>query len=305
MSSMNRWKAIWLVLLGAASYGVLSTLVKLGYENGFTAGEITGSQALFGFTGLWLLCLPRLRKMKGLTGGAVIKLVLSGTVTGLTGYFYYLSLQVLEASVAVLLLFQFTWMGMLLGWILDKRAPNRFQWIAMAVVLTGTLLASGALSGSLEKIDGGGVALGLSAAVCYTLFICFSGRVAAHLPPLMRSTWIVTGAMIIVLSLMPPQFLWNGALDRGLWLWGILMSVFGMILPSYLLAKGAPFIETGLASVLGAVELPVVIICSALLLQESTGTVQWIGILFILLGVLLSEKKSATPHTATSAANPG
>jgi drug/metabolite transporter (DMT)-like permease len=70
------------------------------------------------------------------------------------------------------------------------------------------------------------------------------------------------------------------------------LSVFGMILPPYLYAKGAPVIETGLASVLGSVELPVVIICSALLLQESTGMLQWIGILIILAGILVSESRA-------------
>ncbi|NOU95501.1 EamA family transporter [Paenibacillus sp. LMG 31456] len=300
MTSLNRWTAIWLVLLGAASYGVLSTLVKLGYQNGFTPGEIIGSQNFFGFIALWLICLPQLRKMKGITLGTVLKLLFSGVFTGLTGYFYYLSLQVLDASFAVLLLFQFTWMGMLLGWLLDKKAPNRFQWLAMVLVLIGTLLSSGVLSGSWEGVNLGGVALGLLAAVCYTLFICFSGRVATHFPPLVRSTWVVTGAMMIVFILMPPQFLWNGSLDKGLWYWACLMSVFGMIVPSYFLAKGAPFIETGLASVLGAVELPVVIVCSALLLQESQGTLQWLGVVIILLGVFVSEKKIGRSPAKTS-----
>ncbi|MCR8631467.1 EamA family transporter [Paenibacillus radicis (ex Xue et al. 2023)] len=292
MTSMKRWKAVWLVLLGAASYGILSTLVKLGYQNGFTPAEITGSQNLFGFIMLWLICLPQLRKMKGITFGTVLKLMFSGAFTGLTGYFYYLSLQVLDASFAVLLLFQFTWMGMLLGWLLDKKAPNRFQWLAMIFVLIGTLLSSGVLSGSWEGVHLGGVVLGLLAAVCYTLFICFSGRVATQFPPLVRSTWVVSGAMTIVLILMPPQFLWNGSLDKGLWFWACLMSLFGLILPSYFLAKGAPFIETGLASVLGAVELPVVIVCSALLLQERQGPLQWMGIIIIIIGIFVSEKKT-------------
>jgi len=106
---------------------------------------------------------------------------------------------------------------------------------------------------------------------------------------------MITGAALIVLILMPPQFLWNGSLAQGLWKWGILLAVFGMILPPFLYAKGAPFIETGLAAVLGSVELPVVIICSALLLHEQTYLLQWIGIAIILLGVFVSERKTASP----------
>ncbi|PZE22736.1 EamA family transporter [Paenibacillus xerothermodurans] len=290
----NRWKAIWLILLGAASYGVLSTFVKLGYRNGFTPAEITGSQVLFGAVTLWLLSLFQLRSMKGITWSDIIKLLVSGAFTGLTGYFYYLSLQVLDASIAVLLLFQFTWMGVLLGWAADRRAPTGYQWGAMALVMAGTVLASGILAGSMERVSVQGVVLGLLAACCYTTFIWVSGRVAIHLQPLTRSTWMVTGAAAAVLSLMPPVFLWNGAMAEGLWFWAILLSVFGMILPPYLYAKGAPSIETGLASVLGSVELPVVIVCSALLLQEPTGAMQWVGIIIILAGVGMSERRPAS-----------
>ncbi|GAA4858614.1 DMT family transporter [Paenibacillus vulneris] len=295
MTSKNRWKAIWFVLLGAASYGVLSTFVKLGYQSGFSAAEITGSQVSFGFIVLWLLSLTKLRQMKGITPGIILKLVAGGTFTGLTGYFYYQSLQVLDASFAVLLLFQFTWMGMLLDWLVEKRLPTLFQWIAMVLTLAGTVLASGIVSGTVSRPSASGIGLGLLAACCYTMFIFFSGRVATHLPALFRSTWMITGAALIVLILMPPQFLWNGSLAQGLWKWGILLAVFGMILPPFLYAKGAPFIETGLAAVLGSVELPVVIICSALLLHEQTYLLQWIGIAIILLGVFVSERKTASP----------
>ncbi|MFE5319973.1 DMT family transporter [Paenibacillus sp. NPDC056579] len=291
MTSKNRWKAIWFVLLGAASYGVLSTFVKLGYQQGFSAAEITGSQVFFGFVVLWLLSLPQLRQMRGISGSIILKLLVGGMFTGLTGYFYYQSLQSLDASFAVLLLFQFTWMGMLLDWITERKAPTLFQWIAMVLTLGGTVFASGVLSGTLDRPSASGIGLGLLAACCYTVFIYFSGRVAAHLPALFRSTWMITGAAILVLTLMPPQFLWNGSLGQGLWMWGLLLSVFGMILPPFFYAKGAPHIETGLAAVLGSVELPVVIVCSALLLHESTYFMQWVGIAMILLGVIVSERK--------------
>lgn len=70
-----------------------------------------------------------------------------------------------------------------------------------------------------------------------------------------------------------------------------------MILPPYVFAKGAPHLDTGMAAILGAVELPVVIIVSGLLLGERTGWVQWLGIGLILAGIILSERKSAVKRT--------
>ena len=72
------------------------------------------------------------------------------------------------------------------------------------------------------------------------------------------------------------------------------MSVFGMVLPSYLYAKGAPFIETGLAAILGSIELPVVIVFSSVLLNETTSLTQWVGIVVILLGIVVSERKTGS-----------
>lgn len=284
----TNWKAIVLVLLGAASYGVLSTMVKLSYQAGFLPGEVTGSQVIFGAAALWLLCL--LSSSRGPASWSdKLKLLAGGSFTGLTGVFYYHSLQLLDASFAVLLLFQFTWMGMLLDWMLQGKRPTRRKGAAVLLVLLGTLLSSGLLAGGIERISLVGIGLGLLSAVTYTLFIYFSGRLSTSLPAMQRSAWMITGAAVLVSVIYPPEFLWSGALQQGLWLWGLLLSLFGMILPTYLFAKGAPHLDTGLSAILGSVELPVVILCSLWFLGETSGVPQWLGILLILAGMAVAE----------------
>ncbi|MDQ1912881.1 EamA family transporter [Paenibacillus sp. GD4] len=286
----TKWKASIYVLLGAASYGILSSIVKLGYAAGFSASEVTGSQVMFGAAMLWILCYTT-GSFRKVTKSSILKLLAGGSFTGMTGVFYYYSLQMLDASIAVLLLFQFTWMGLLLDWLLQGKRPGRNQGWAVLLILGGTLLATGFSYESLAQLDTLGLILGLLSAASYTFFIYFSGRLETGLPALQRSAWMITGASIFVAVIYPPQFLWNGALQEGLWLWGLLLSVFGMVLPTFLYAKGAPKLDTGLSSVLGAIELPVVILCSALLLGESSGLLQWIGIATILLGIAVSEMK--------------
>ncbi|CAG7639685.1 hypothetical protein PAESOLCIP111_04060 [Paenibacillus solanacearum] len=289
----ERTKASLLLLVGAASYGVLSTFVKLGYKDGFTPGEITGSQVAFGFIVLWLLCIPFYRKLKQMSFKAVLKLTGSGVFTGLTGIFYYFSLQNLDASFAILLLFQFTWMGMLLEWMLHGKKPGRHQIVAIVIILAGTLMASGLSGAALERLSFSGVGLGILAAASYTLNMYVSGRVATEVPTLFRSAWMVTGALLVVLLVYPPQFLWNGSIGSGLWFWASILGLFGMIIPPYLFAKGAPRLDTGMAAILGAVELPVVIVISGLLLGERTGLLQWLGIALIFAGIVVSERKNA------------
>ena len=54
---MEKFKYSLLVLFGACSYGVLSTIFKLGFINGFSAHQLLGGQYVFGWIGLLLLVL--------------------------------------------------------------------------------------------------------------------------------------------------------------------------------------------------------------------------------------------------------
>ncbi len=54
---MEKFKYSLLVLFGACSYGVLSTIFKLGFINGFSAHQLLGGQYIFGWIGLLLLVL--------------------------------------------------------------------------------------------------------------------------------------------------------------------------------------------------------------------------------------------------------
>ena len=47
-------KGIILVLIGACSFGILSTFVKLAYADGYSLSDVTGTQAFFGAILLWL-----------------------------------------------------------------------------------------------------------------------------------------------------------------------------------------------------------------------------------------------------------
>ncbi|TBL75716.1 EamA family transporter [Paenibacillus thalictri] len=292
MNAKKRLQASLLVLIGAASYGMLSTFVKLAYAQGFTASEVTASQVFFGAVVMWLICLPFWKQIRRIPFRIALKLMGSGFFTGICGVFYYYSLQTLDASFAVLLLFQFTWMGLLVDMLLGGKMPGKFQLLSVLIVLAGTLLASGVLQGGISRISPSGIGLGLLAAASYTMFIFFSGKVATEVPAVIRSAWMLTGALAIVLAMNTPQFLWNGSLPGGLWFWAILLSLFGMIIPPYMFAKGAPYLDTGVSALIGAVELPVVILCSNLLLGEHTGIVKWLGVALIFCGVGISGLKS-------------
>lgn len=111
-----------LVFLGGCSYGVVSTFVKLGYSEGFRLSEVTGSQYFFGAIMLWAIAIfvpkDRLKCKQWLT------LAIGGIPMGLTGIFYNQALSYINASFAIILLLQFTWISMVLI-SLTKKISNK------------------------------------------------------------------------------------------------------------------------------------------------------------------------------------
>jgi len=290
-------KYIVLVFLGACSYGILSTFVKIAYDNGFTVGEVVGSQALIGLLMTWIYALayPRVAKsVKTVTRtkikpSQVLKLIAVGTTAGSTSIVYYGALQYITASLAIILLFQFTWLGVLLEAIVNRKRPESAKVYALIVLLIGTVFASGISGNSLHGVSWIGIGLGLLSAISYTLFIFFSGKVAVELSAATRTALMLTGAAVLIMIVFPPLFLINGSLSQGLWIWGGLIAFFGALIPPLFFNIGVPHIGSGLATILGAAELPVAVSMAFIVLHESVSVIQWISVVVILIGVALPE----------------
>lgn len=287
-------RSILYILCGAVSYGLLSTFVKTAYRAGFRTDQVVGSQILFGALMMLLLWLAagrfRLRaSLKGATLHSLIQLLPVGLCVGGTSMLYYAALRYIPASIAIVLLFQFTWMGVLIEAVLERKRPGAEKLLALAVVLAGTLMSGGILDGGWRQFTAMGIVLGLLSALSYALFITQSGRSAPGVAPLTRSTFTVLAAAVFILCVYPPVFVSDGSLGGGLTLWGCLLAFFGVVIPPLCFALGAPKVGGGLASILSAAELPVAIVMSAIVLQERVTGLQWVGVAVILVGVVLPE----------------
>ena len=69
--------------------------------------------------------------------------------------------------------------------------------------------------------------------------------------------------------------------------WGILLSIFGTILPPLLFTKGMPLTGMGLGAIIAAIEIPVSILTAYILLREPVTLLQWIGVVLILFAVVI------------------
>jgi drug/metabolite transporter (DMT)-like permease len=287
----GRWIAIGLVIAGASSYGLLSSFIKTAYGQGFGDADITPAQITMGTLMLWVLVAFNKSSWVNPFRGPWIKFSCIGIFgLALTTLFYNIALTRLDASLAIILLFQFTWITIAIDCVVRKRLPRNGEYIAILLIMMGTLLSVNVFHADWSRMNGLGIAFGLLSGFTYSLFIFMTGQVQSDLPPLMKSAIMLTAAIPMVYWLYPPVVFFQEN-SSHLLLWGMLLGLLGQVIPTVFFNIGIPRIGSSLASMLGSFELPVAIIFAYFWIGEPVLLIQWIGMLFILGGILISEKK--------------
>lgn len=282
---MKFWMYPLFVIIGASSYGILSTIIKLAIRDGYTAAQAVTSQYYIGFVLAVIIFFVTHRKLPKFGGGST--LVIAGLFTALTGTVYGKAISYMPASLAVVMLFQFTWIGMLFDCIARRRLPKRIEVIALVFLFGGTLLAAGVIDADLSGIPWQGWAWGMAAAVSFSAFLMSNSRPVEGMDMQTRLLFMSFFAAIAITFFQEPKILFDGTLVDGLWIYGLILGVFGIILPILLFSIGIPKVGAGTASILSAIELPVAVTASVLLLQEHMTILQLVGIAIILVGMTL------------------
>ncbi|SFD26482.1 Threonine/homoserine efflux transporter RhtA [Chitinophaga sp. CF118] len=278
-------KYIIMVFAGACSFGILSTFVKLAYHEGYSTAEITFSQALIGMLVLWLLnCFQRKSNQPRINGKTWLSLLLTGAAIGLTTFVYYVSVHYIPASLAIVILMQFTWMGALLEWIFFKKKPGWIQVFIMLVIIGATVMASGLINAPVSLT---GILYALGSAFLYAIYIVINSRTIEHISPLRKSAIIMTGSTLIILVVNMHVLLSNNHFDWNLLRWALFFGLFGTIIPQALFARGIPKVGAGISAIIMTVELPVAVITAHVVLKEPVGLIQWAGIMIMLSAIVL------------------
>lgn len=133
------------------------------------------------------------------------------------------------------------------------------------------------------------VSLGIILLMQYSIAIFASSNIESKVPSSIRSQYLVFGGLILIV------LFWNVDIIKDIKLsslpWGILIAIFGTILPPLLFTRGIPKTGIALANIIASLEIPVSIFSAIIILNESVATIQWIGVLIILIAVVSINKK--------------
>jgi drug/metabolite transporter (DMT)-like permease len=131
-----------------------------------------------------------------------------------------------------------------------------------------------------------GLFWGLLAAASFTTTMFTANKIATHVSAAQRSLLMLIGGAVIVFSFALVTQITPFNLDIFT-KWGIVLALFGTIIPPMLLNAGFPHTGIGLGSIVASLELPVSVLMAYFLLHEQVVFVQWIGIIVIILAIVI------------------
>lgn len=193
----------------------------------------------------------------------------------------------MSVSLGIILLMQSTWISLIIEIFITKKKPSFHKIISVVIALTGTLLATNIFNQNVI-IDFRGILLGVGAGLSYSIAIFAYSNIESKVPSSIRSQYLVFGGLILIV------LFWNVDIIKDIKLsslpWGILIAIFGTILPPLLFTRGIPKTGIALANIIASLEIPVSILSAIIILNESVATIQWIGVLIILIAVVSIKK---------------
>jgi len=211
-------------------------------------------------------------------------------MSALTAFFYYRSLSILPASTAIVMLFQFVWIGLALELWHKRRAPTKIEIFSVLLCYVGTYLSVG-FDGAEAKLYG--LLLGFLSGAAFAVYIFFSSSFCLDEEPDARAFWIIFSAfaVIFVMGVFDLDFTHLLAIVK----WGSICGLLGVFVPFYIYALFSPRIGAGATSLIGSAELPAALFLSMLMLGERLSNLQIIGSLFVIFAifiVFLAEAKA-------------
>ena len=316
MEKKSIFKGVLFVAMGASIFGMLATFVKLSYRDGFTTSEVTTAQFVLGLMGLLILSGIQTKTAKKNLAKPTAKevriLMLAGTSLGCTSLFYYLCVQYINVSIAIVLLMQSVWFSVVVESFISRKFPNLKKIIATIIVLAGTFLATNLINLNVT-LDWHGVFWGLMAAASFTATMFTSNTLATHIPVLRKSLIMLSGGAIIVFIFLffaqigPLHFDFLKSFYLNFtnntehikpfdfsifYTYGFVLALFGTIIPPILFNLGFPKTGLGLGSIISSLELPVSVTMAFVLLGEEVIVIQWVGIILILFAIVLMNLPS-------------
>lgn len=299
-------------LLSSLSFGMSGSLAKglmaTGWSPGATVSVRVGGAAL-------VMLIPALVLLRGrwwlVRKYATLFLGYGVIAVAGTQLFYFIAVQTLSVSVALLL--EFLAPVLIVGWLWagHGQRPGPITALGVALSMLGLALVLDLFASRAGmRVDPIGVAWALGAAVCVSVYFVLSARPTPDLPPfvLVAGGMVVAATVLIAAGLtgVTPWTFSTSPVELGGAVVAPWVPLAGLVLVTTVLSyasglMGARALGARVASFVSLTEVLAATIFAWLLLAELPGLVQLLGGVAIVLGACAVKIGEAREIRATAA----
>jgi drug/metabolite transporter (DMT)-like permease len=285
-----------LVAIGAVLLAAKGLFAKALYGMGLSFHDVAAIRSVLAVPGFALLAwLYRGKTIAERDSTSRRKDLLLALFAGFLCYYMgalanFYALTIIDASVERPLLFAYPIFVVIITTLITRQPPSARVLLALLLTTLGVVLVTGALNVRLTASQWSGMAWILFCSLSIAIYTLISGELTQRLGSGLFTLTAMTAAAVGLAVHYQIVAGWE-SVDISVAVWWTLAAlvIFSTVLPLFLMAEGVRRIGASQASLISTLGPP----ATAIMAQELTGEIlapaQWLGIAFVLIGVIALE----------------
>jgi drug/metabolite transporter (DMT)-like permease len=284
------------VAIGAVLLAAKGLFAKTLYDMGLSFHDVAAIRSVLAVPGFALLAWLYRGKTKTDRDATFRRnVLLLALFAGFLCYYLgalanFYALTIIDASVERPLLFAYPIFVVIITTVITRQPPSARVLLALLLTTLGVVLVTGALNARLSASQWSGMAWILFCSLSIAIYTLISGDLTQRLGSGLF-TFIAMTAAAVGMAVHYQIFAGWENVDLSIAAWWTLAAlvVFSTVLPLFLMAEGVRRVGASRASLISTLGPP----ATAIMAQELTGEIlspaQWLGIAFVLIGVMALE----------------
>ncbi len=271
-------------IISAFCFGFLAVFFKLGYDASLTTGTMLSFRFLFALLILLPYILLTKRKHLNIGTKALLMAFLCGTFFyGLQSYFFAASLQYISASTTSLILYIYPLTVTLLSAVFFKSRITGGKLLAIFLIFMGCICVF--YDAFYRQMNPQGLILATLAMIAFSTYLIFIQKSLINVDSTVFSFYVIAFTALQCIIFYRPFA--NLPTNMEQWMVCLLLAIIPTVFAIILLYKAIERIGSSYASIFSSIEPAVTIIAAAILLNDPIKSLQILGMVFIIAGIVV------------------
>lgn len=230
------------------------------------------------------------------------RFMLAGLVFSTASFSAVFALSYLPSSIFVIIISISPSLVVLFSLIAGRPVPKLF-WFGLPMTMIGLVLTAYEF-GTALVVNPVGLVISLINAMAFGGYMLVSEKVFSNVRDRISGTnWVMTGAMITGLSLIPILGLSTPESTFG-WLLLFSLGIVGTVVPIYAMNTGLQMIGAARGSIITTLQPVVTVLFSTVFLNESLSIQQWVGGSMVVVAVILLQRSPDRVNRKAESSDP-